>query len=126
MTWFTENPTPPVVVGILVEAALVVVLMKTGKRAALWGMLLTALATALVVAMNILIVTPQEEVRAALEEIRQLVEQNDRTALIDRIDPVATNLRNQAQTDLSLLTVTSAKINDLKVLVDPSGTSAKA
>ena len=37
MTWFTENPTPPIVLGIIIEAVLVVVLMKTAGRTALWG-----------------------------------------------------------------------------------------
>lgn len=126
MTWFTENPTPLVVLGILVEAALAVVLMKTGKRPVLWAMLVTAAFTAAAVVANIWIVTPREEVTAALEEMRQLLEQNDRPALIDRIDRGAVSLRNQVQSDQSYLTITRAKLNDLKVTVDPTGTAAKA
>lgn len=126
MTWFTENPTPPVVLGIVVEALLVVVLMKTGRREALWGMLFTAVATIGVVVANLLIVTPREEVTTALEEIRQLVEQNDRPELVKRIDPAAVSLRNQVQYDLANLTVEKAKIDKLKVLVNAEATSARA
>jgi hypothetical protein len=126
MTWLTENPTPPVVLGIVIEALLVIVLMKTGRREALWGMIFTAAVTIAVVIANFAIVTPREEVTTALEEIRQLVEQNDRPELVKRIDPAAVSLRNQVQYDLASLTVEKAKIDKLKVLVDDSGASAKA
>lgn len=125
MTWLTENPTPPVVLGIVVEALLVVVLMKTARREALWGMLLTAAATIGIVIANFAIVTPREEVTTALEEIRQLVEQNDRPELVKRIDPAAVSLRNQVQYDLANLTVEKAEIDKLKVIVDPSATTAR-
>lgn len=126
MTWFTENPMQPVTVGIILAALLVFVVMKTGRREALWALILTAAATIGLVIANVLIVTPREEVTATLEEIRLLVEANDRAALIDRIDGSAVKLRNQAQNDLTQLTVTAARINDLKVLIAESGQSAKA
>jgi hypothetical protein len=126
MTWFTENPTPPVVLGIVIEAILVIVLMKTGRREALWGMLLTAVATIGVVVANFAIVTPREEVTAALEEIRQLVEQNDRPELVKRLDPSAVSLRNQVQYELASLTVEKAKIDNVRILVNDDATSARA
>lgn len=126
MTFFTENPMQPVTAGIVLAAVLVFVLMKTGRREALWALVATAAATIALVTMNILIVTPKEEVTATLEEIRLLVEADDRPALIDRIDRSAVKLRNQAQNDLAQLTVTGAKINDLKVLISSDATSAKA
>jgi hypothetical protein len=130
MTWFTENPTPPVVLGTIIAAVFAVVLAKTGKREALWGVILTVVATVAVVAMNLLIVTPREEVTRALEEIRQLVEKIDRmenrTELLKRIDPSAVSLRNQVQSDLAYLTVDSAKIKDLEILVDATNQAAKA
>lgn len=126
MTWFTENPTPPVVLGVIIAAVFAIVLARTGKREALWGVILTMLATVAVVATNLLIVTPREEVTSALEEIRLLVEANDRPELLKRIDSSAVSLRNQVQSDLAYLTVGSAKIKDLEVLVDSAGTAAKA
>ncbi len=126
MTWFTENPTPPVVLGTIIAAIFAVVLAKTGKREALWGIVITMLATIGIVMMNLLIVTPREEVTTALEEIRLLVEANDRPELLKRIDPTAVQLRNQVNSDLAYLTVSSAKIKDLEVLVDDSGLKAKA
>jgi len=117
MTWFTENPTPVVVLGIVVEALFVVLLMKTGRREALWGVVLTALVTATAVVASFLIVTPREEVIAAIEEIRQLIEANNPPELVKRIDPSAVELRNRAQYDLANLTVDRAKVDGLKVLV---------
>jgi len=126
MTWFTENPTPPVVLGIVIEALLVVVLMKTGRREALWGMLVTVAATIGIVVAGLLIVTPREEVTTALEEIRQLVEQNDQPELVKRIDSSAVSLRNQVQSDLANLTVEKAKIDNVRILVNAEATSARA
>ena len=68
----------------------------------------------------------REEVTATLEEIRQQVQSNKPQELIKYIDPGAIELRNRAQYDLQSLTVESAKINDLKILIGESGTSAKA
>lgn len=126
MTWFTENPTPPVVLGTVIAAVFAVVLAKTGKREALYGIVVTAAATIGIVIMNMMIVTPREEVTSALEEMRLLVEANDRPELRKRIDPTAVQLRNQVDSDLAYLTVSSAKIKELEVLVDASGTAAKA
>jgi hypothetical protein len=126
MTWFTENPTPPVALGTLIAAIFAVVLVKTGKREALWGILATAAVTIAVVAANLLIVTPREEVTQALDEIRQLIEDNKREELLKRIDPANGHLRNQVNSELAYVTVTSAKINDLDVTVAESKTAARA
>lgn len=123
MTWITENPIPPIVLAILVEAGLAVALAKTGKRWIIWAMPGVALLAIGAVVAERMIVTPREEVIGAVEEVRKIVEANDRAALLERIDHAA--VRNQVQTDLSSsVTVTEAKINDLRVLVDEAGTSA--
>jgi len=116
MTWFTENPLPPVLIGIVVEAMLVVALFRTGKRGFLWAMLGMAAAVIGIVILERMFITPREEVKAALEEIRLLVETNDRQGLLKRIDsnPDAARLRNQVQNDLTQITVTEATITDLR------------
>ena len=65
MTWFTENPLPLVLIGVIVEALLVVVLMRTGRRTVLWGMVLLAVGVAGAVVLERSIVTPREEVKLA-------------------------------------------------------------
>jgi hypothetical protein len=126
MTWFTENPLPPVVIGIVVEAALVVGLAKTGKRGFLWGIIATLAIVVAVVVIGRLIVTPREAVTAAIEEMRSALAANDRAALLTHIDTGNVRLRNQVQFDLAQLTVTEAKINELKVEVDATGKIATA
>lgn len=130
MTWFTENPTPLVVLGTLIASLAGFALIKTGNRAALWTLLGTVAVTIAAVAANVLIVTPREEVIAALEEIRAKVAANDPPQLLTHIDPSPTPpaiaLRNRVQYDLANLTVQTAKINDLKVVVSESGVAAKA
>jgi len=126
MTWFTENPLPPVVIGIVIEAALVVGLARTGKRAFLWGMIATLAVVGAAVVTERMIVTPREAVTATLEQMRAALAKNDRAELLTHIDPTSITLRNKVQNDLAVITVTEAKINESKVDVDPSGKFAKA
>jgi hypothetical protein len=126
MTWFTENPLMPVVIGIVIEAGLVVGLAKTGKRSFLWGMIATLAVVMATVVMEHLIVTPREAVTATIEQMRAALAANDRAELLTHIEPTGIPLRNKVQNDLTLVTVTEAKINDLKVDVDDSGKIAKA
>ncbi|MCE9608584.1 MAG: hypothetical protein K8U03_27170 [Planctomycetia bacterium] len=130
MTWLTENPLPPVLLGVIVEAMLAVVLMRTGRRDVLWGMLAVAAMVVGAVVIERVIVTPREEVHTALEEIRALVAANDPPALLKRIDnnPDIAGLRNRVQIDLAHVTVTEAKITELRdddIKVDGTGIVAK-
>lgn len=130
MTWLTENPLPPVLIGVIIEAMLAVVLMRTGKREALWGMLAVAGLVTGAVVMERMIVTPREEVHAALEEIRGLVAANNPPELLKRIDTNQglARLRNRVQNDLAHVTVTEAKITELRdddIKVSDSGMTAK-
>jgi hypothetical protein len=116
MTWFTENPLPLVLLGVIVEAMLAVVLARTGKRSVLWGMIGLAVFVIGAVVLERYIVTPREELRAALEEVRAIVAANDPPALLKRIDTnqEVARLRNQVQRDLANVTVTEAKITELR------------
>lgn len=130
MSWFTENPLPPVLIGVIIEALLVVVLMRTGKRSVLWGMVALAALVVGIVVLERSIVTPREEVKQAIEEIRALVEANDRPALLQRIDsnPGVAELRNRVQSDLAQIHVDQAKVTDLRdedIKIDPAATRAK-
>jgi len=130
MTWFTENPMPPVLIGVIVAASLAVVLARTGKRSALWGLLAVVASVVGIVVMERMIVTPREEVRTALEEIRGLVAANKPMELVNRIDnnPGVAELRNRVQRQLSNVEVTEAKITDLRdedILISNSGNTAK-
>jgi hypothetical protein len=126
MTWFTENPLPPVVIGIIVEAALVVGLAKTGKRGFLWGIVGTLAIVIAAVVTERMVVTPREAVTSAIEEMRAALAANDRATLLTHIDPGNVRLRNQVQFDLAQVTVSQAKINELKVEVDETGKIAVA
>lgn len=116
MTWFTENPLPLVLLGVIVEAMLAVVLARTGKRGVLWGMIGLAVFVIGAVVLERYIVTPREELKAALEEVRAIVAANDPQKLLTRIDTnqEVARLRNRVQGDLANVTVTEAKITELK------------
>lgn len=116
MTWFTENPLPIVLIGVIIEAMLAVVLARTGKRSVLWSIIGVALLVVGAVVLERFIVTPREEIRTALEEVRAIVAANDPPALIKRIDttPQAAGLRSKVYQELANVTVTEAKITELK------------
>ncbi|MGC3970079.1 MAG: hypothetical protein QM775_22955 [Pirellulales bacterium] len=129
MTWFTENPLPVVLIGVIIEALLVVALMRTGKRSVLWAMVLLAIGIAGTVYLERSIVTPREEIKLSLEEMRALVEADDRPGLLKRIDsnPGVAELRNRIQSDLAHVTVDAAKITELRdedIKITPSATEA--
>jgi hypothetical protein len=133
MTWFTENPMPLVLIGTIIAAALAVVLTRTGRREALWGLIAVAVLVGVAVVTERMIVTPREEVRISLDEIRALVAANKPADLLTRIDVNPNNtdlatLRRRVQDDLARITVTEAKITELRdedILVSDSGNTAK-
>jgi hypothetical protein len=133
MTWFTENPMPLVLIGTIVAAALAVVLTRTGRREALWGLIAVVGLVAVAVTAERMIITPREEVRTALDEIRALVAANKPADLLTRIDvnpndQELNTLRRRVQDDLARVTVTEAKITELRdedILVSESGNTAK-
>jgi hypothetical protein len=66
MTTLLENPWPVIVLGILVEAVLGVVLLRTGRGVWLWPMVGVLLLAVAGVGLEWLVVTDAEEVEATL------------------------------------------------------------
>src|SRR5579871_4471103 len=82
MSWFTEDSTPAIVVGVIVELLLILALVKTGRR-----MIIAAIgAVALLVAGIVLIekntVTDTKLIRGQLDQGVAALKANDLNALL--------------------------------------------
>ena len=66
MTWLVEDPTPTLVAAALIEAVLVLALVKTGRGVLLWAVGGVALLAVALLALEWLVVTDKEKVEETL------------------------------------------------------------
>ncbi len=118
MTVFLENPIPIVVAGIVLEAILAVVLVRTGRGVILWAMV-GVLAVALGgITLEQMVVTEKERVEQTLEAVVAAVKANDREAVIRQIDPNDANTINLIDSTMRRVEFTDAKITGLDITIN--------
>ena len=130
MTWLLEDPTPVIVVGVLVEAALGVALLRTGRGVLLWIMLAVAAFVGLGVLVERMVVTEREEVEATIYAAAAAVEANDLEGVLRTIAPDAKDARNLVewgfrQVKFSRVSIQHRRLN-VRVIRTTSPPSAKA
>ena len=91
MTLLFENPLRIIFIGIVIEAVLGIVLLRTGRGAMLWAMLGVLALTLAGVAVERLVVTEKERVEMTLDGITSALEANDLTRVLSYIAPDATS-----------------------------------
>ena len=123
-----EDPTPIIFLGIVVEAVLGVILLRTGR-----GVLLLAMGGVLAfvlagVALEWIVVTEFERVEATLDGAAAALEANDPERIFSYISPSATRSRARANEAVSRFEVTKVRIRNLRIKVNKltSPPSAKA
>jgi len=114
MTWLVEDPTPTLVAAALIEALLVLALVKTGRGVLLWAVAGVALQAVALLALEWLIVTDKEKVEETLSGAARALEANDPQAVLSYIDP-SSSLRGQVSQEMSRVTITKASFNRLDV-----------
>ncbi len=77
MTLLFENPLRIIFIGIVIEAVLGIVLLRTGRGALLWAMLGVLALTLAGVVVERLVVTEKERVEMTLDGITSALEAND-------------------------------------------------
>ncbi|HUY92668.1 MAG TPA: hypothetical protein VMV10_28265 [Pirellulales bacterium] len=115
MSWLFEDPTPLIVVGVLIEGLLAVVFVNTRQlkaAAAMAGVLVLVLAG---LAVEQVVVTDYERIEAALDGTARSLRANDVPGLLAHIDPQAAGMRQNAETNLRRARIRDAKVKDLKV-----------
>jgi hypothetical protein len=118
MTLLLESPWPAIFFGIVVEAILAVVLVRTGRGAALWAMIGTLLLTLGCVGLERIVETERERVEATLYGAAAAIEANDLNRLLDCISSSARTTRGRAQFVLGQFKFSEARLNDVQVEIN--------
>ena len=116
MTALLEDPTPIILFGIVAEAVLGVILLRTGRAVLLWpmaGVLVLVLAG---IGLERLVETDREQVEATLDRAAAAVAANDRDGLLVHIHPSASDTRRLVNWGFGLADFTDAKITHFEVL----------
>lgn len=118
MHWITENPSWMIGLGIVVEALLVVALVRTGRAVLLAGMGLVAAFVLAGLLAERAIVTPREEVENALDGAAAALVANDLPGVLRFLAPDAAQLRGEAEANMPQLHFSEAKIRDLQIAIN--------
>jgi hypothetical protein len=105
-------------VGILALAVLAAALIQTGRGWLAYAMLAVALLTAGLLVLEYTVVTPAEEVEAALDQLARDLETSDVEAVVRHISERAPALRDEARRALERVVISSVRIKpNLKIAV---------
>ena len=129
MNWLLQQPLV-ILVGIgVAELVLYFVLQQTGKKWVVLAMVGVALAGGGLVALERLIITPEEAIRATLRQIARDAEQGNVEAVVAHISRRDPQMQEQARTILKRVTLEEVKVkevSDLVVRMDNQPQSASA
>lgn len=110
MTWLFENPIAILSVGAMLVVLATVVHLQMRTRGSLLTVFGVVLATAALLAVERLVVTPREEVAQTLDDLAKRIAANDLPGVISFIEPGAKQVRADAESLMPLVTVDRAKI----------------
>jgi hypothetical protein len=128
MTTLLEDPTPILVVGILVIAGLGIALLRTGRGLLMILMLGVAILTGIGLLVERVVVTDREEVESVIDAAAASVRANDMAGVLAEIDPSASEARRLVQWAFKEATFEDAKVThlDIRVIRTTSPPMAKA
>lgn len=113
-----ENPLWIIFFGVVIEAVLGLILLRTGRGVLLWimtGVLVVTLGGLLV---ERLVVTERERVEMTLDGITAALEANDLNRVLSFVAPEASYTQQQARSALGLIEVQSAHIYNLDININ--------
>lgn len=110
MTWLMENPAAIVAGGVLVELALAIALIRSGRGLFLLLMLGAGVLAAALLGIERLVVTDSEAVRDTLDQTAAALVTNDPDNVLAFVDPGAQEVRRQVKTILPQFVFDEARI----------------
>jgi len=113
-----ESPWPILLTGIVVEAALALALLRTGRGRILWAMLGFGAIIAGGLLLERCVVTDREAVENCLDAIVAAAEANDINRLLENVSPKAGKVQVEARAVLSRVEVTKARLTDLETKIN--------
>jgi ketosteroid isomerase-like protein len=127
MTWFFEGPWPILVTGIVLEAIVIVALVRTGRAALVWAVVGVGLVTGGLLVVERLVVTDNERIRETLDGVAAAAAANDLDGVLAYIGPDAKEVRKLATDSLRRIKVREAKVgNDLSIVITHQGGAPSA
>jgi hypothetical protein len=121
MTTLVEDPMPLIFLGIVGEAVLGIILLKTGRGALLWAMAALLGIVLAGIALEGFVVTEREEVEATLEGVAAALQANNRTRLLNTqqyLTNSAGDSREQIRWALDRVTFSRVRITDLEITIN--------
>jgi ketosteroid isomerase-like protein len=127
MSWIFEGPWPILLTALVLEAILLIALVRTGRAVLLWAIGGLGLLAAGLLVLERAIVTENERISAALDGLAVAAEANDLEAVLSFIAPDADPVRRMAIDGLRRVKVREAKIgNDLVIRITQQGGAPSA
>ena len=113
-----ESPWPILLGGIVVEAVLAIVLLRTGRGRILWAMLGVGALVLAGLLLERCVVSDREAVEDNLDSITAAAEANDINRLLEFVSPKASKVQSDARAVLSRVEVTKARLTDLELKIN--------
>ena len=111
-----EQPLLIALAGIVITAALVGGLIKTGRKSLLFAAIGSLVLTLGLLAFERATITPREQVKATLHVMAHHLEQNDVEAIVSHLSKDREDLQRDARLKMALVEILRADIkNNLKV-----------
>jgi hypothetical protein len=115
MTWLVESPWPAVTLGVVLEVALAIVLLRTGRAAVLVAMAIVLVVTIGMLIVELAIVTEVEAIEDALEAASVALEANNPPQVLALFSPRSPR-RGEVESALARFTVREANVGgDLEI-----------
>jgi hypothetical protein len=118
MTVLLESPWPAIFFGIIAEAVLAVILVRTGRGAVLLGMLGVLALSLAGVGLERLVVTERERVEATLYGAADAIEHNDADGVVSWLSPTGQVSPSWIRGVMKRYRFTDARINNLQVEIN--------
>jgi ketosteroid isomerase-like protein len=118
MNWIFEGPWPILLTGAILEAILLIALVRTGRAVLLWAILGAGLLTGGLLIAERAIVTDNERIAGTLDGIARAAEANDLDGILAYVAPDAAAVRRMAADGLRQVTVREAHVGDLEIKIN--------
>jgi hypothetical protein len=126
MSWFTEDSTPVLVIGVIVAAFLLLALVKTSRLGLLYAIAGVVLVVGAIVWIEKHTVTDTKQVRGVLSAAAAAAERNDLKGVLDLISPSASATRNLVSGQMPQVEIHSVSLNGLQIQVNRLSTPPSA
>jgi hypothetical protein len=117
-SWFVEDSTPLLVIGVITEAILILAFVKTSRLGLLYAMGAVAVVTAGLVWFEKNTLTDTKRIRIVLDSAAAALETNNVPAVLAFISPSAQGMRTEVSRVLPEVKIDKAWITGLKVTVN--------